>query len=128
MTSHDVSKLCCSELLDLRKALDPKIAAKRADELTVRADGYVKKMEAAGFSIVEAIQALQPYPGNKSTGKKLGPSTAAVLYRDPSDPSNTWSGRGRAAQWLSTYEVQGRSRDEFRVHNWPPPGGRFAAN
>lgn len=101
MTSHDVSKLSYSELLNLSKELDQQIAAKRAEELKVLADGYLKKMEAAGFTVVEAVQALQPYLGNKSTGKKRGPSTAAVLYRDPSDPSNTWSGRGRAAKWLA---------------------------
>lgn len=74
--------------------------------------GYVKKIEAAGFSISEAIEALQPYVTSRAPTKK---GAAPVLYRDPANPGNTWAGRGRAAKWLSDYEAQGRARDEFRA-------------
>ena len=38
-----------------------------------------------------------------------------VKYRDPANPQNVWSGRGRPARWLATMEKAGRKRDEFRV-------------
>lgn len=115
MATPDVSKLSYAELLQLRLQLDRQISVKRGEELKVLADGYVKKVEAAGFSIVEAIDALEPYiTVNVKTKRRTGGS-APVLYRDPANSGNTWSGRGRAAKWLADYEAQGRRRDEFKV-------------
>ena len=115
MTTPDISKLSYSELVELSKQLDQQISARRGEELKVLADGYVKKTEAAGFSIKEALEALQPYVLRPAAAQKRSASAAPVLYRDPANPSNTWSGRGRAAKWLAIYEAQGRSRDEFKV-------------
>lgn len=115
MTTHDVSKLSYAELLNLSQELDQQIAAKRAEELKVLADGYVKKMEAAGFSVQEAVDALQPYLGTAPAAKKRAAAAAAPLYQDPANPADTWSGRGLPARWLTNYEAQGRSREEFRI-------------
>ncbi|WP_158218841.1 H-NS histone family protein [Roseateles aquatilis] len=115
MTNVDVSKLSYVELVELSKKLEEQIQGKRTEELKVLADGYIKKIEAAGFSVVEAVEALQPYIGARGFTKTKPASTAAVLYRDPANAENTWSGRGRTARWLADYEAQGRSRDEFKV-------------
>lgn len=116
MTDVDVAKLSYAELIALRKSLDREIADKRGEELKVLADGYAKKAQAAGFTVAEAIQALQPYvvakPGAKPSGEG---APVRILYRDPANPDNTWSGRGRAARWLADYEAAGRSRDEFKL-------------
>ncbi len=111
MTTLDVSNLNYTQLLELKKRLDAEIDAKRAEEIKVLADGYVKKAQAAGFTAAEALEAVRPYvPGaRQSTGARL------VLYRDPSSREHAWSGRGRAPRWLVTYEEQGRSREEFKV-------------
>lgn len=115
MTTLDISKLSLSELVELSKHLDQQISTRRDEELKVLADGYVKKIEAAGFSIVEALEALQPYASPASSARKRSTGAAPVLYRDPANPNNSWSGRGRAAKWLANYEAQGRSRTEFKV-------------
>lgn len=115
MSNVDVSKLSYAELLQLSKALEQQIAEKRDEELKVLVDGFAKKVQASGFTLDEALVALQPYTAaTKRKSSQVG-SSAPVLYRDPSNPENTWSGRGRAAKWLSDYEAEGRSRDEFKV-------------
>ena len=121
----DASKLSYNELIKHRAELDrlvkeaeALIESKRSEELKVLADGYVKKAEAAGFSIQEATEALKPYWPKQTAGNKkskAGTSTAVVHYRDPADASNTWSGRGRPARWLADYEATGRNREEFKV-------------
>ena len=116
MQDVEVGKLSYAELVALREQLDREIEGKRAEELKVLADGYAKKIQAAGFSVAEAIDALKPYASQGRAGRRDGlPSTTRVLYQDPANALNTWSGRGRAAKWLADYEAQGRSRDEFRV-------------
>jgi len=54
--------------------------------------------------------------GAKRRGPKAGGgSTVAVKYRDPKNPDNTWSGRGRPAKWLSEYMDRGRKKEDFLV-------------
>ena len=116
MADVDVGKLSFAELVALKARLDKEIEDKRGEELKVLADGYVKKLQHAGFSVSEGLDALRPYAEAKRPNKGSGSGTsAAVLYQDPSNPSNTWSGRGRAARWLADYEAAGRHRDEFKV-------------
>lgn len=111
MSNVDVAKLSYAELIELRTQLERQIAGKRGEELKVLADGFAKKLEAAGFTVAEGVEALKPYLPTGSQAR----TAARVLYRDPASPSNTWSGRGRTPKWLSDFEAQGRQRDEFRA-------------
>ncbi|RYH00008.1 MAG: H-NS histone family protein [Alphaproteobacteria bacterium] len=115
MTAPDVSALSYVELVALSKELNRQIAAKRGEELKVLADGFAKKILAAGFSVREAIDELEAYETTTPHTKKRSASAAAPLYRDPVNPENTWSGRGLPAKWLKAYEAQGRLREEFRI-------------
>lgn len=115
MSNVDVSKLSYAELLQLSKELEHQISEKRDEELKVLVDGFAKKVQASGFTVDEALVALQPYTAATKRKSNQAGSSAPVLYRDLSNPENTWSGRGRAAKWLSDYEAAGRSRDEFKV-------------
>lgn len=44
------------------------------------------------------------------------PEALAPKYRDPKDPSNTWSGRGRMPNWLASALKNGKaSKDDFLI-------------
>ena len=45
--------------------------------------------KASGFSVSEL------FGGRKSKGSKIAPK-----YRNPKDPSQTWTGRGRRPNWI----------------------------
>lgn len=66
MFQVEVSRLSCFELVALKAQLDEQIGEKRAEALKVQADGFVKQVEAAGFSAVEGVKALAPYVGVNS--------------------------------------------------------------
>ena len=36
-------------------------------------------------------------------------------YRNPDDPSETWSGRGKQPRWLAAALTKGRAIDEFKI-------------
>jgi DNA-binding protein H-NS len=36
-------------------------------------------------------------------------------FRNPDNPSETWSGRGRIPRWLAILIASGRNRNEFRI-------------
>lgn len=112
----EVGKMSFAELVALRTKLDSEIEAKRSEELKVLADGFAKKLQAAGFTVAEGVDALKPYlAGGRGASRAAQGAVAPVLYRDTANPQNTWSGRGRPARWLADYEAAGRNREEFRA-------------
>jgi DNA-binding protein H-NS len=47
---------------------------------------------------------------------KNGKSKAAVKYRDPKNPENTWTGRGRVPLWLASAIKGGKAkREDFLI-------------
>jgi DNA-binding protein H-NS len=44
-------------------------------------------------------------------GRK-GKSSVAVKYRDPKNPANTWTGRGRMPRWMTAATKGGKATKE----------------
>lgn len=53
------------------------------------------------------------YP--KLSSGKPGRRRAEVRYRDPADPNNTWTGRGRTPTWLTAKVKDGAKLTDFAV-------------
>ena len=76
------------------------------------ADAYAKKAQAGGFSIQEAIEALEPYLPHKAARKQRAAKGTApkrevafvrgVTYKDPSGQGKDWTagGLGAKPKWL----------------------------
>ena len=89
MRDSQLQKLSLKELTTLQNRINQAIAEKRIEERSeVRA-----KMEeiarASGFSAAEL------FGGRRGKGGKVAPK-----YRNPKDPSQTWTGRGRRPLWI----------------------------
>ena len=96
------------ELLAQREALDKQIEELRQVELRSAIDQARQLIaewrltaEDCGFKSVAV------------SGPKKAMSAVAAKYRGPN--GETWSGRGRAPNWLGTLEAQGRKRAEFLI-------------
>ena len=55
----------------------------------------------AGFDIGELFD-----------GRRGKRSKVAVKYRDPKNPANTWTGRGRMPRWLAAATRRGKAKKE----------------
>ena len=89
MRDSQLQKMSLKELTTLQTRISQAIAEKRIEERSeVRA-----KMEeiarASGFSSAEL------FGGRRGKGGKV-----ALKYRNPKDPSQTWTGRGRRPNWM----------------------------
>ncbi|MDX1655272.1 MAG: H-NS histone family protein, partial [Candidatus Competibacteraceae bacterium] len=40
-----------------------------------------------------------------------------VKYRNPADPTQTWSGKGKRPNWLNEALTQGHKLEEFSLEN-----------
>jgi DNA-binding protein H-NS len=45
-------------------------------------------------------------------GRK-GKGSVAVKYRDPKNPENTWTGRGRMPRWMAAATKGGKAKEDF---------------
>lgn len=86
-----------------RDSIDARLATARETLIgQVRADATAM-IERSGLTVNDIF-------GNSAS------ITGTAMYRDPSNPSNTWTGRGRKPVWLvQQLRRRGVTLDQFRV-------------
>ena len=53
-----------------------------------------------------------------SIGRKASGDARAIVapkYRDPQNPENTWTGRGKPPRWLASAIAAGKSKESFLI-------------
>jgi DNA-binding protein H-NS len=96
---NGLDKLSYGELAELRNRVDRMMVEKRnsaRDELRQQVTALVKDH---GLSVQELF----------GKGRK---GTVAVKYRDPKNPQNIWTGRGRMPRWLTAAMKGGKAKQE----------------
>lgn len=66
------------------------------------------KAKEFGFSLEEVLSDKK----GKSKGKS---GKVTPKYADPTDPTITWSGRGRKPKWVEAYLAEGKSLDDLKI-------------
>lgn len=107
----DLDKMSRKELTDLRaqvdKALDT-LAERERDAALKAADEAAR---AHGFSLAElGVAGAKGKRKSKAAGAKNPPK-----FRNPDNPSQTWSGLGRRPQWVKDAEAQGTPLDQLAI-------------
>ncbi|HLT05258.1 MAG TPA: H-NS histone family protein [Pseudomonas sp.] len=97
------------------------LLSKRAPIAKVRSR-LVKLAKAEGYTIEELFGAEGASPAAaRSGGTAAAPARARKLgkvapkYRNPENPKETWTGRGKQPRWLAAYTAQGRDAAEFLI-------------
>ena len=99
MTIDDYKALPFDELRSLHRELGTLIAERRHEALQQLRD----QAAMLGFSAED----LAP--------PKLKRGKAAPRFRDPADPHNIWTGRGKPPQWMQDLLDRGHDRNEFAI-------------
>lgn len=104
MSVIDLTSFSLSELKKLRKEVDAEIegfAEKKRKEALAVLEEKAKEM---GFTSLSAV-----------TGKAVPKPALAPKYRDPKNPENTWTGRGRKPKWFTALVDAGVSIEELEI-------------
>jgi DNA-binding protein H-NS len=116
--SIDLSDLSAKQLGDLIKHAKKQqaIVAKRVPITKVRSQ-LTKLAKASGYTI-ESLFGAAPAAKKASkavakAGRKLGKVPAK--YRNPADPKETWSGRGKQPRWLAELTAKGKKPEDFLI-------------
>ncbi|HAI48323.1 MAG TPA: DNA-binding protein, partial [Stenotrophomonas sp.] len=98
------------------------IVAKRPAISKVRAQ-LTKLAKAQGYSVEELFGGAAPAARGRAAGKatkapakavrKLG--KVAPKYRNPANPKETWTGRGKQPRWLAAHTAKGKKVEEFLI-------------
>ncbi|MEM1234393.1 MAG: H-NS histone family protein [Pseudomonadota bacterium] len=103
MGKIDLGGMSKADLQKLRKDVDKAIDS--FDE-RARQDALAKleiQAKELGFSLAEL------------TGARKQKSVNPPKYRNPADPSQTWTGRGRQPQWIKDAVGKGESIESFAI-------------
>ncbi len=93
MTASELRSMSYPQLMKLRGNLDSILQEKRAEVKPKIKQQLAKVAQENGFSLEEFL-GHKGHKAHSSPKKVLSPR-----FRNPDDPSLTWTGRGRAPKW-----------------------------
>jgi DNA-binding protein H-NS len=80
-----------------------KVLSRRLEDETRKLQKQLDELGRKSGKSPEELLERRPYP-------KVQPK-----FRNPENPAETWSGRGKMPRWLVELIESGRNRDEFKV-------------
>ena len=100
---NGLEKMSYAELADMEAQIDRLKSEKQNAERSALRQRLVDVAKEHGFDIHDLF----------GKGRK---GTVAVKFRDPKNPENTWTGRGRMPRWMAAATKGGRtSKDDFLI-------------
>jgi DNA-binding protein H-NS len=83
-----------TELTELRSRIDRLMERKRTEAKASLREKITQMARAHGMSMQDVLG------GKTRNGRGGGKGIVAIKYRDPKNPANTWTGRGRTPRWM----------------------------
>jgi DNA-binding protein H-NS len=104
MKNPDLNSMTIDELWSLHEELAAELA---------------RKMLAEKTQLEQRLRQLAVSPDDaglkKKTSERRPYPQVSPKYRNPTEPSETWTGRGKTPRWLSAQLKSGKKLDDFRI-------------
>ena len=125
MKPSELQSMSVDELWSLHEEIAAALTSRLASEKSILED-RLRQLTQQRPPVEQKVKVgereRRPYP------------TVSPKYRNPDDPTETWSGRGKQPRWLVTELKSGKRIDDFRIDskaerrrpNSPVHGGRNA--
>ena len=102
---NGIEKMNYAELSQLRTQIDRLMVERQNAERVALRQKLADMAKEHGLSLEEVL----------GKGRK-GKGSVAPKYRDPKNPDNTWTGRGRMPRWMVAATKGGKaSKDDFLI-------------
>jgi DNA-binding protein H-NS len=102
MKHDELNSMSLDELWALHFEINSVLASRLSAE-RARLEERLRQLQSNGTSSANSRRERRPYP-------QVFPK-----YRNPADPAETWTGRGKQPRWLTTQLRTGKKLDEFRI-------------
>lgn len=101
----DLARLSLAELMDLRARVTAQIELKR-DQAKVKTRREIEAILIRdGFTIDEVF-------GSQAARQK---KPISVMYQNPDNQFETWSGRGRQPSWVKSWISSGKTLEDLKI-------------
>jgi DNA-binding protein H-NS len=97
-----LENMSVAELTELRVRVDRLLVSRKNEARVKLREKMASLAKAEGLSLQEVLGAK---------GRR-GKGSVAIKYRDPSNPANTWTGRGRMPRWMVSATKRGKAKKE----------------
>jgi DNA-binding protein H-NS len=101
--AKDIDKMSYAELAEMELRI-ARLKAQKQD-----AERAAVRQKIADIAKEHGLD-LRELFGGRGRGQRKG--SVAVKYRDPKNPDNTWTGRGRMPRWMAAATRGGKSKKE----------------
>ena len=95
-----LEKMSYAELSELRSQVERLMVEKQNSEKLALRQQMADLAKDHGISLDEVL------------GKRKGKGSVAAKYRDPRNPENTWTGRGRMPRWMAAATKGSKAKKE----------------
>lgn len=116
-TKPDLSALSLADLRGLQAEIAQLIAAKEKAEKAALLAEFERKAQESGFVLADLFAVTSHAPTTGGKGKKATADHAPIppKYRNPANPQETWSGRGRQPVWVRELIAKGGTLDSTLI-------------
>ena len=108
MALSKFEKMNVMQLQAAKTEIEHLIARKAVEEREALTAHITEMVAARGFSLAEIL-------GTRRVGKNGKTGKVAPKFRNPDNPAETWSGRGRQPRWLSPLIKRGAKLEKFLI-------------
>lgn len=99
----NLEKLTYAQLAEMKAEINALLGKKQAEEKAALKQKLSDMAKAQGFDLDEVV----------GKGRR---GAVAVKYRDPDNPANTWTGRGRMPRWMTAAtKKRGVKKEDFLI-------------
>ena len=115
----ELKQMTRKQLEKLRADVETAIKSLEAKDKKNALKAVQAAAKAHGFSLDEltgGAPAEKPAPrAKRAKGNADGRAKVAPKYRNPNNPDQTWSGRGRAPGWMAAHLEAGGQKDDLAI-------------
>ena len=100
----------------ITKAKKPKSALGKRKPVAAVRRKVAALAKAEGYTIDELFGTAKAAPKpRKAAGPRKAAKKVAPKYRNPANPKETWTGRGKQPRWMAALTAKGKKPEDFLI-------------
>jgi DNA-binding protein H-NS len=112
---NEYENMSRKELMQLRANIDKAIATVGDRDKRNALKAAEEAAREHGFTLSELMPLIGQGRGRRASASQGEGQGSAPRYRNPDNPEQTWSGRGRRPRWFHAAEAAGRPLEDLMV-------------
>lgn len=110
LTMQDLSTYSLSKLRALEVQVIDELKTRHFLSVSKAREQILHIAQGAGISVKELLSGKSAPRAKAEKAEKAG-----AKFRNPNDPSQEWSGRGRQPNWIKAWTASGKSIDDAKI-------------